>query len=104
MQTSRKRGFEQDLEHEEEYQHQEKKTRRLDGNNSNELNLFSSWRIGVSAELWNNLDEEIKEFVKRFNAAVGHGEDTSKIKVPPRVTIKKVGRRTVSKSSTEGTV
>ena len=46
-----------------------------------------SGRIGLDRHEWHKLSDEIKEFIKEYNAAVSHNEDVSSIKIPNNVKV-----------------
>ena len=59
-----------------------------------------SGRIGLDRHEWHKLSDEIKEFIKEYNAAVSHKEDVSSIKMPNNVKVQKA-RRTNKSSDKE---
>ena len=56
-----------------------------------------SVRIGMDRSEWHKMTDDIKDFVKEYNAAISHEEDVSSIKVPTNVKIQK-SRRTKKSS------
>ena len=84
------------------------KVRRVEdcGSNSDgnfELTLTQRGTLFINPKKWRNLSETQQEFVKKYNAASKHGEDTSKLSQPSGVTIKKVRRQSSPvKSDSDG--
>ena len=69
-----------------------RKIRRISDNENLVLFIRDSGRIGIDPKIWKSLGDDIKTFVKDYNAAVSHNEDPSKISIPSKVELQKVRR------------
>lgn len=92
METSRKRGSDSESEDDIAPARKVRRTQDYEGGSNVVLETKPSGRISVKSEKWRNLKDEVKTFVKDFNAAVNHNEDTNKVSVPPKVTVQKLRR------------
>ena len=83
---------------EDEDDHSNRQVRRIEDHDNNsdgnfELTLTQRGTLFINSQKRRNLSETQQEFVKKYNAASKHGEDTSKLSQPSGVTIKKVRRQ-----------
>ena len=90
MQKERKRDW-SDTEEESE---PPRKIRRIDDTKIKGITLYTgkSGRIGMDRSEWHKMTDDIKDFVKEYNAAISHEEDVSAIKIPTNVKIQKTRR------------